>query len=113
MADILDLNNLIPEAVKIKIDEEELELQPPTLRTLMAINKLSLKASDEETPADMVDQIQNDLKAELVRICPGLDKHELNTNQLLALATKVAEMSQPQKGGEDSGVKPDPKATTP
>lgn len=116
MATQLDLNNLVPEAAEVTIGNDTLKVLPPTLRALFVINKMAQKVTSVEGDPIEIDNIKVELKAELVKLIPGLENHELNDSQLLALCGLVAEMAAPEKEETDEAktggrVTPDPKAT--
>lgn len=117
MGQSLDLNNLVPDTAQVTIGDQVLNVKPPTLRILFVITKLANKLSDVNGKPEDMDAVQAELKSELDKLIPGLENHEINSAQLLALTGLVNDMSIPESEREaktaDGGtVKPDPKAPT-
>lgn len=105
--DKLDLNNLIPDSAEVTIGDETLTIKPASLRSLFIINKAAQLLQDTDSTPERMEKTENELRAELIKLVPGLEKHEINGMQLLALSDLVATMSTPKddKGG-DSKVSP-------
>jgi len=115
MGTTLDLDNLVPEPAELTIGGTKLQLNPPTLRSLFVINKFATELQKGENAIIEPEKLEADLKAELDRLCPGLDKFNLSGSQILAVANLVAEMSVPKKQKQATAggtVTADPKTDT-
>lgn len=115
MSTIIDLDALSPEAVTVKLGEEEIKINPPSLEDVLRLGGLSQKMAkfDTENLEDATTLIA-ELNAQLVKCAPGLKDKSLNTAQLLKLVTVITEMSVPPdvKELEKRGIKPEgPKVT--
>lgn len=96
MAEIVDLDTLVPEARVVKLGGEEIEIQPPSTEDVLKLGVLGQKF---EKMGDMSAEQTADLMAELsaqVRKClPAIGDTPLNTKQLIKLMEIITEMAMP------------------
>lgn len=109
----LDLNNLIPDAGEITIGEQKLKVEAASLRTLFVVNKAMNTLRDKKLTPEQADEISEELRTELNLVVPGLDQHQLNGAQMMAIAEMIADRSLPKSiAKKDGKVTPDPKVGT-
>jgi hypothetical protein len=109
MTDVIDLNELVPQARYIKIQDKQIEIKPPKLINLLVLGSLGQKMQDVAgLTADEAGQLTDDLTREVKNCVPELDAIELNVQQLLKLVEIISEMGTPSatKELEKRGISP-------
>lgn len=113
---LLDLDALAPPKTEIKLGDQTIEVNPPTTGDLLRLGSLGKKmeTADELDP-DGLDNLVNEITAQVVKMIPELANKPLNTRQLLKLVELLGEMGTPPEAKElkDKGITPANGSTSP
>lgn len=93
MAEIIDLNALVPESVTVKISDKEIQIKPPKTAQMFKLGALGQKmqgASDLQP--EQLEVLVSDMNDLVVEIAPELDGIELGSAQLLKLIEIISGM---------------------
>lgn len=106
MSDTLDLDALLPEPFKVKINGRIIEVMQPSLRQLLSLQKvfINLQSALKESDAD-IDVIQKQLMDAVSDIVPAMKEDaeiDLTIEQLIALMNFIQEKSTPQNVAQTS-----------
>lgn len=110
MADIVDLDALVPQSVTLKIGGGEITLNPPKTSDVLMLGKVSQKLQNlENLSQEEMDSAIAGINSQLVKIIPELSNQpDLSMAQLLKLIEIISTMSTPPdaKELEKRGIKP-------
>lgn len=100
-ADILDLNDLIPQPRIIKNGDQEFEVKPPTTAQVLKLGVLGSKMQDlANLKDDEIESLVSDLTDTIRAIIPELGATSFNTTQLMALLNLIMDMGMPKEAKE-------------
>jgi hypothetical protein len=104
----LDLDSLIPESKKIKLNNKILEVLPPTVNEFITITRMQMRIKNSSDEAEAM-EVFAELPKILKRCIPELGDIELNFSQLMILIGFVLNMATPtdNKALEQMGITPD------
>lgn len=88
---LLDLDTLIPETKKIKLNGEMYDVLPVKLEDFIVIQKMFLKMKDAK-PEEQIDAI-SEINTALKPVVPDIEKMSLTIEQLFALLNFVYSIS--------------------
>lgn len=118
MAEILDLDSLVPSSSVVKLGGTEYTVLPPKTQDVMKLGRLGRKFQALQENPDASDEESNTLieqMTEQVQVCiPDLKGKDLTMAQLTALMKLITEMSVPEDAkllAEKGITKAGPKAT--
>lgn len=101
MPQSIDLDALAPESVTIHINNQDIVVKPPSTLVLFRIGGLGQKMQNiEKLTDDEVNQLESDLKKQIINCIPELENIELSTPQLLKLVAIISEMGTPAEAKE-------------
>ena len=96
MSDVFDLNALIPQSIKIKYDNDEIEIKPPKTVDILKLGVLGQKLQAPDKLEDVeLEKLVADLTDTISSCIPELTNKPLTTTQLLFLLSKIVEMGTP------------------
>lgn len=93
MAEVIDLNALVPESRIVKIGDKEIEIKPPKTAQMFKLGALGqrMQGASDSQPEE-VEALVSDMTALIVEIAPELDGIELGSAQLLKLIEIISGM---------------------
>jgi len=93
----LDLDLLEPKSFKVKLGGEIIDVNPPKLRTLINLMKVSSQAKNVDTPEKSVELLE-DIQKALTPMIPALEKGvDLSYEQLTKLMEFVMTVATPEQ----------------
>jgi hypothetical protein len=110
MADIVDLDALLPDERIVKYENDEIKIPPPKTGDLLKLGVLAQRMADVEDIKD--DELQKrvlDLTMHVYKMIPALNERPLNLLQLQTLIQILSEMATPKDVTEltKKGITPD------
>jgi hypothetical protein len=93
MAEVIDLNALVPESRIVKIGDKEVEIKPPKTAQMFKLGALGQKmqGADKIAPEE-IEGLVSEMTSLIVEIAPELDGVELHSAQVFKLIEIVGEM---------------------
>ena len=105
MSQIIDLNELKPESITVKIADKEVEITPPTTSQVFKLGRLGKKISDTtDSDTEEVENLSKEMVDMIYEIVPELNGIELYTAQVFKLFEIISDLAS-VKGGEPSTLK--------
>lgn len=96
MSDIVDLDALVPQAVKIKFGGSEIEVRPPKTGQVLKLSVLGQKLAEPSLlSTEQIQPIIDDLTTLILECVPELKDSVLTSTQLMKLMEIISEMSVP------------------
>lgn len=101
MSKEIDLDALMPQAVTIKFNGQNIEVPPPTTAAIFRLASLGQKlASPDKSKDEELEATEAELKALIQKCIPGLDASNLNSAQLLKVVEVLNQMAMPDETKE-------------
>lgn len=118
MNEIVDLDDLVPPSVTIKLDGVDIEIPPPT-----TVNLLQLAAYSQAMAAEKIDKLSeaelaaavDQLTQQIYKMVPAINGKPLNLSQLQKLVEILTRMGMPKEAEEleAKGISPATPKTNP
>ena len=101
MSQIIDLNELVPQPVQVRLGEKEYTIQPPSTAEMFELAELgqTLKKADQSSETELKNMFEA-LESTVYKIVPELKDVKLLPAQLFKLFEIIAKMATPQATGE-------------
>ena len=101
MADIIDLDALIPPKTTIKFDGANIDVKPPHTGDVLRLGSLGQQLQEAgELGRNDIDKLVKDLTDQVKTCIPELQDKEINTAQLLRLVQIISELAIPPDAKE-------------
>lgn len=110
MSEVLDLDALVPQTLKVKIGDETFDVPPPSLQDILKLGALSQRMSKfDPDNMDVGAEMVAELTEQVYACAPALKGRNLNMAQLLGLVRALTELSTPPDIKElaDQGISVD------
>lgn len=93
MAEVIDLNILVPESRIVKIGDKEVEIKPPKTAQMFKLGALGQKMEKAgELPPEEMEGLVNEMTALIKEIAPELGDVELHASQVFKLIEIIGGM---------------------
>lgn len=101
MSDIVDLDALLPEAVIVKFDGQEIQIPPPTTADVIRLGSLAGKLENaDKLNASELETIISSITTQIYKCVPALDGKPFASAQLLKLVSIISQMAVPKESQE-------------
>jgi hypothetical protein len=100
-ANVLDLDSLVPQPAQVKIGNQIVDVNPPSVVDMMRLGQLGGQLQNVASLSDAdIEATMDKLKALIIKCIPELADHPLNMAQLLKLTELISELAMPGEATE-------------
>jgi len=93
MAEVIDLNVLVPESRIVKIGDKEIEIKPPKTAQMFKLGALGQKMQGaDKIPAEQMEALVKEMTDLIVEIVPDIEGIELHPTQVFKLIEIIGVM---------------------